>query len=160
MWKPCARSWLTLVLWYPAGAICTGQSVGLDAAQCNGWQALYDSTSGPAWFACGGAREDPCSCRVNHYSPITCKGGDITKMCVYADLSVPPFATHVHRLNNSELPNNRLEGTLPADIGQFVGLTNLCVVARSVPLHNASHGHHLLTASCHSLPAVTSSRTT
>jgi hypothetical protein len=83
---------------------CIGQSAGLDLAQCSGWQALYDSTSGPRWSACADARQDPCSCRVKQYSPIACKDGDITKI---------------------ELPNNLLEGTIPNEIGQLEGLTNL-----------------------------------
>ena len=59
MWKPCACSWLTLVLWYPAGAICTGQSVGLDAAQCNGWQAKRQVPVGRPGLHAGAPERTP-----------------------------------------------------------------------------------------------------
>ena len=80
---------------FAANSNCTGASAGLDPAQCEGWQAIYDGLEGPTWSECTGNRDDPCSCTAP-YGPVVCDGTDITGM--YANALLARFAPPSHRL--------------------------------------------------------------
>ena len=57
---------------------CTGESIGLNVAECSGWVELYDSLGGPDWpktfsQGCDG-RLDPCGCAASWQKSIKCQG--------------------------------------------------------------------------------------
>ena len=58
---------------------CTGASTGLDHAQCDAFQTIFDGMGGTGWTECNHFRLDPCSCTYLEYY-IRCKGADITEM--------------------------------------------------------------------------------
>ena len=60
---------------------------------CQAWTDLFDATAGHNWTSCATKRTDPCSC-------------DLVS-CAFDAL------THTTRLNDLQLANNHLNGTLP-----------------------------------------------
>jgi hypothetical protein len=117
---------------FAANSNCTGASAGLDAAQCEGWQAFYDGLDGPTWGECKGNRDDPCSCTAP-FGPVVCDGSDITGM--YANALPARFAPPSHRLTPPVLlrPHSTLAKAYPltlnpavtAAVGQLTALTTL-----------------------------------
>ena len=122
---------------FAANSNCTGASAGLDPAQCEGWQAIYDGLEGTAWGECTGNRDDPCSCTAP-YGPVVCDGTDITGM--YANALPARFAPPSHRLTPPVLsaPTSTLKNLpyltswspVTAVAGQLTALTTLIMGGR------------------------------
>ena len=97
---------------------CTGNSTGLDPAQCAAYARMYDAAGGPRWAACTRSRTDPCSC---HDRPrgafVGCDGKNITRLVLGVNKlagSLPKELGALTALTELTLWGNRLHGPLPA----------------------------------------------
>ena len=75
---------------------CFGASANLASNDCLGWQKLFDSTQGLAWYDCATRRNDPCSCNSTNGNSVICESGHITSI---------------------RLSNNNMIGTIPEEVG-------------------------------------------
>ena len=103
------------------GVVCTGNSTTLAVSECKAWQALHDSTNGPAWLhGCSNLRDDPCSCAIvcmGLVIGVKCNAGHITAINLFENGltgSIPDAMTSMTYLEDWEMAGNQLNGTLPA----------------------------------------------
>jgi hypothetical protein len=113
---------------------CLGNSLGLDANDCDNWVFLFDALDGPNWgFPCDdGAdpRTDPCGCNTDWRKSIVCSAQrdymritEIYLLGPHIKGVLPDILGNFDAVVSLSFVQTSLTGSLPASIGYMPLLT-------------------------------------